>query len=92
MRVLMSALIGLFLLTSLTGCSESIVIRKVYIEPPSHLLQPIYYMSAKEMGIVSYGDLVGVYVPYLKTRVGACTIDKLSIVEYIESVKKEKAP
>jgi hypothetical protein len=49
-------------------------------------------MSAKEMGIVSYGDLVGVYVPYLKTRVGACTIDKLSIVEYIESVKKEKAP
>ena len=87
MRVMTHALIPLFLLTFLTGCSIFSTSTQVVLVPPSSLLLPTPVATASELGVVTYGDLIDTYIPYLKGQVWQCNGDKESIKNYIEEHK-----
>ena len=68
----------MFLIFFLTGCNQVAVRQTI----PAPLLEPTEIISAKDLQIKTYGDIIDTYIPYLKSRVGSCNTDKNSIKDW----------
>jgi len=45
-------------------------------------------MTARDVGVKTYGDVIDTYIPYLKSQIESCNADKDAIVIWEKEVEK----
>lgn len=84
MKSKINVLTLMFLIFFLTGCNHSPIRPTI----PQPLLERTDYMTAREVGVKTYGDVIDTYIPYLKSQIESCNADKDAIVTWEKEVEK----